>query len=223
MSLAIMLLTYRRLAYAKETLDSTLAHLQTSQEVYVHIASDGDPQEYVDELRAVATAKINRDYVTSSNVNRMGYGASYNAATQVIHNLSGCEYVLVLEDDWKLTRPLDISPMIEVLKASVFGCIRMGYIGYTQELRGTFVSHGGLHWLALDPDSAEPHVFAGHPRLETVAWQRRVGPWTQGLQPGQTEWEVAHRPAARQQVAWPIDMIKPSGDAWVHIGTERSW
>lgn len=223
MGLAIVLLTYNRLDYAKTTLISTLANLKTSEEIRVHIASDGDKQEYIDELRNIVVRYTGEELVTTSNVSRLGYGASYNTATQVVHNLPDVEYVLVLEDDWELMRTLAIDPMICALRDRIFGCVRMGYIGYTQQLRCSFVSHMGYHYLALDPDSPEPHVFAGHPRLETVAWQRSVGEWPAGLQPGQTEWEVAKRPAARQQVAWPISQINPEGDAYAHIGAVRSW
>lgn len=221
--IAIVLLTYNRLDYARVTLTSTLENLKTSEELHVHIASDGDTKEYLGQLREIALEYVCESRVTMSNVSRMGYGASYNTATQVVHNLAGCEYVLPLEDDWELIRPLSIDPMISCLRDRIFGCIRMGYIGYTQQLRCSFVSHMGYHYLTLDPDSSEPHVFAGHPRLETVAWEKRVGPWPQGLQPGQTEWEVAHRREAREQVAWPIGQIGPDGDAFVHVGAIRSW
>lgn len=223
MGLAIVLLTYNRLDYAKTTLQSTLHNLKTLEEIRVHIASDGDTEDYLSELRNIASSYVCEDRITVSNVNRLGYGASYNAATQVVHNIAGVEYVLPLEDDWELMRPLSVDPMIAALRDRVFGCIRMGYIGYTQQLRCSFVDYGGYHYLALDPDSPEPHVFAGHPRLETVAWQRGVGPWEEGLQPGQTEWEVAHRKEARQQIAWPISQISPEGDAFAHIGAVRSW
>lgn len=223
MGLAIVLLTYNRLEYAKTTLISTLANLKTAEDIKIHIASDGDTEDYLDELRKIALQYLDKCQLTVSNVNRLGYGASYNAATQVVHNLSGVEYVLVLEDDWELIRTLAIDPMIAALRDRIFGCIRLGYIGYTQQLKASFVNHMGYHYLALDPESSEPHVFCGHPRLETVAWQRSVGPWEEGLQPGQTEWEVAHRPAARQSVAWPISQVNPEGDCYAHIGAVRSW
>lgn len=224
MGLAIVLLTYNRLDYARTTLVSTLAKLKTSEEIHVHIASDGDPEEYLSELRGVAMTMLGcESKVTATSVSQLGYGASYNAATQVVHNLQDAEFVLPLEDDWELKRVLDIDPILQVLRDRVFGCVRMGYIGYTQQLRCSFVSHANHHWLALDPDSPEPHVFAGHPRIETVAWQKGVGPWPEGLQPGQTEWNVAQRAEARRGVAWPISMINPEGNAFVHIGAERSW
>lgn len=219
--LGVVLLTYNRLAYARETLSSTLDNLRSSEPIHVHIADDGSEQAYRDELLYIARTNDRVANVTVSNSERGGYGANYNLAMQTVH--AHCEYILPLEDDWRLAREFNVDPIIDVLAQRVFGCVRMGYIGYTQTLTCDFVYHGGLHWLALRSDSAEPHVFAGHPRIETKAWSRSVGPWTEGLQPGQTEWDVAHRVASRQQVAWPISLIKPEGDLFHHIGAERSY
>lgn len=215
--LGIMLLTYNRLNYAKQTLESTLQNLVTAEPIRVHIASDGDTDEYIEQLRDIAEGYA----VSVTNSGRNGYGANFNLATQQLH--LDCEFILPLEDDWKLIRRFNIDSILDVLRDRVFGCVRLGYIGYTQTLSCNFVSHNGHHWLSLDSESTEPHVFAGHPRLETVAWERSVGPWDEGLLPGQTEWNVAKRDEARRGVAWPISLIKPEGDAWVHIGSQRSY
>lgn len=223
--LCIMLLTYNRLEYARVTLESTLRNIRTKEDIHIHVASDGDNDDYVNELVDIAQHNYGREVVgvSRSNSGRLGYGANYNAATQIIHNLPDCEYVLPLEDDWELTREFNVDPILQVLSDRVFGCVRMGYIGYTQQLDCSFVSYNNLHYLLLNKDSAEPHVFAGHPRLETVAWQRTVGPWEEGLLPGQTEWEVAKRKEARSGIAWPISLIKPEGDLFAHIGAVRSY
>lgn len=216
--LTVMLLTYSRPEYAERTLKSTLSNLRYSGYMSVHIADDGSPQEnYIKWLCEIASDYV--EEVTFTNAGHMGYGQNYNLACQVVH--PRCKYVLPLEDDWELVRELDVDPFVEAL--SVFGCIRMGYVGYTQRLIGEFESVAGSHYLRLLPDSPEPHVFAGHPRIETVDWARSVGPWPIDNDPGTTEFMVAHRPAARQNVAWPVDAIKPYGDAFCHIGTVRSY
>lgn len=226
--LAIVLLTYNRLDYAKQTLRSTLKNLilPDGETIHVHIADDGSPDGYVRELSEICVASPHVAHWSFSNSEHRGYGANYNLAMQTVHPLSHDPqkgYVLPLEDDWELCRPLDLAPIMATLSQGVFGCVRMGYVGYTQPLRCRFVKHGGLHWLEFDPNSEEPHVFAGHPRLETVAWERTVGPWPEGLNPGETEFTVAHNPLARQGVAWPLSLIDVAGDAFAHIGTIRSY
>lgn len=206
-------------------------------ELTVHIASDGDTPEYINQLKMIVGAS-GRGKCSVSNSEGNGYGANYNLAMQTVHTQLGVRWVLPLEDDWELIRPLDIGGILELLSHegeiepglenevadySIIGCCRMGYIGYTQPLRTAFIKHNGNHYLLFDPLSAEPHVFAGHPRIETVEWERWLGPWPQGLHPGQTEWEVAHKANSREGVVWPIDLIKPYGDAFCHIGTDRSY
>lgn len=216
-ALAVILLTYDRMEYAEVTLRSTLENLAYSGQIDVHIADDGSPDGYRERLAEIAAGYGRVARVTVSNAERRGYGASYNLATHDVH--TDHEIILPLEDDWKLQRPLDIDPMVRLLGHGDIGCIRLGYIGYTQELRAKFIWRESYQWLELDPDSAEPHVFSGNPRLETVAFERNVGLWPEGLNPGETEFTVAHRRQARLGVVWPVDLIHPKGDAFVHIGT----
>lgn len=219
-NVCIMLLTYNRLEYAMRTLATTLQHVRTLGDLSVHIASDGDDDGYMNTLQRLAS-----DYgmlvTTTSNSERAGYGANYNLGTQVVHAYAS--HVLPLEDDWELTRDLDLDVVIGALAELEAGCCRLGYLGYTQPLRGEFAYAAGRHWLRLDSSSPEPHVFAGHPRLETVSWERSVGPWPEGLEPGQTEFAVAHVAEARHGVIWPVQEVKPYGDLFAHIGAERSW
>lgn len=220
--IAVVLLTYNRLEYAKRTLKSLLANLVSDEhEIKWIIASDGDTPEYVAELHDVLCMKVGHDHIVHTNSERGGYGKNFNLAMQSAHE---AEWIMPIEDDWLLERPFIPDRLITSMQALGIGCARLGYVGYTQELRGhlAYDAHSG-HWLVFDPNSSEPHVFAGHPRIEHVAWAREVGPWPEGILPGATEFEVAHRPAARRRVAWPLDVVKPEGDLFAHIGTERSY
>lgn len=214
----LLLLTYDRKDYAVRTLRSALDSLSYSGPVSVHIADDGSGEAYQQELHAIAGGYANVDSVCVTDSQRGGYGRNYNLALQAIHTHS--EIVLPLEDDWELVQPLDLDPLVEALSEGAFGCIRLGYIGYTQELRGSFLRQSGRMYIALDPDSPEPHVWAGHPRLETREWQRKVGPWPEGVHdPGTTEFMVAQTREAREGVVWPVDLVHPRGNLFAHIGT----
>ena len=201
---------------AKRTLESVAENLVCSDDLWLHIADDGSSQDYRDSLWEIAH-RFYGDNVSISNSERNGYGGNYNTATQVIHHIT--DIILPLEDDWELARLLDIDPIVKVLRDGHFDCVRMGYIGYTAELRGTLRYHEGIHWLEFDPTSSERHVFAGGPRLETVEFERRVGPWNEKMEQGLTEFEVSGRDESRKGVAWPVDLIRLTGDAFVHIGT----
>ena len=220
--LTVMLLTYDRWEYATRTLAGVFGHLTYPEPYRIHIADDGSPPNYVADLVGFAQTR-GRDIgtvISSTNSMRKGYGASYNLATQTVH--ASADIVLVLEDDWELQRELDVVRLARAFEIKDVGCVRLGYVGYTQDLRARFADVNGDKYLELDPSSPERHVFAGHPRLETVRWERQVGPWPEGLDPGATEFEVAGIDAARHGVVWPIDLVATRGDLFYHIGTNRA-
>jgi glycosyltransferase involved in cell wall biosynthesis len=220
--IAIVLLTYNRLSYAEKTLRSTLDNLVTSHTLAFHLASDGDTEKYISRLRKIAEKSNRFNRIDVTNSQRGGYGKNYNIMTQIVHSHSN--YILPLEDDWELTRELDLDPLVRVLDSSVpIESIRLGYLGWTQKLSGYVEKYEGNAYLVFDPMCDEPHIFSGHPRLETVNYQRRVGLWPEGLKPGETEFSVALRREARKQVAWPMDLLHTNGNMYAHIGTIRSY
>lgn len=221
----VCLLTYGRLEYAKRTLQTCLDNILVGHPhppVSVHIASDGDSPEYINELVDLAGGFITVQGVSVTNSHRGGYGKNINLATQVIHQFA--DYVLMLEDDWELTQHLNLNELIADMEEDrVIDCVRLGYLSHTQPLFGEVRAVRNSHYLLLDPDSPEPHVFAGHPRLESVARQRAMGLWQEGRPPGETEFMMSHILRARRGVAWPMDLVHPRGDLFAHIGSVRSY
>jgi len=227
----ICLLTYtggdpstaeRRLWCAQLTLESTLQNIKCSLPIHVHIAHDGSPIEHV--MKLVETAEIYGYKPSVTNSDRRGYGANYNAATLHTHEF---EYILPLEDDWRLVRPLDLDVMISWLdggcrEGTRFNSVRLGYLGSLQPITGTVYHGPGGSMLHLHPTSPELHVFSGHPRLDTREYQRRIGFWPEGETPGDTEIAVSFRKEAREGILWPMDFVRTSGDLFVHIGDIKS-
>lgn len=228
-TIAVLLLTYQRPELARLTLETFFLHVQYSGRFHVHIADDGSSPAYAAGLGDLAASYHGVVRVSTTNAERGGYGKSFNLATQQLH--TDYELVLPLEDDWELVKSFNLDPLVKALLCPLelvgpapIRCIRLGYIGWTQPLRGEFVAHpgAGQQYLMLDASSPEPHVFAGHPRLETRDFQRDVGPWPEGLPAGETEFVVAHRPAARVGVVWPVDLIPARGGLFAHIGAQKA-
>ena len=162
---------------------------------------------------------------------------------QVTHQWA--DAVLVLEDDWELRRELDTSTIVKMLAIGGHQSrdewqwavpppdnfrarsVRLGYLGFQWPLAAHLFKTDESLWMALDPDSPEQNVAAGHPRIETVAYQQSVGPWDEGHNPGMTELGWAQRWEARQGVVWPLTLVSLtgsiSGDMFAHIGAERSY
>lgn len=220
--IAIVLLTCarpeERKEYAKRTLRG-LRSLRCSEDLWLHVADDGSEQGFRDEMMELARDQFG-EHTSVSNSEGRGYGASYNLATQLVHSVA--DLVLPLEDDWEVVREFDLSPVANVLRAGIFSCVRMAYIGYTDDLLAKFVYYENMQWLALDPNSPEKHVFAGGPRLEMREFERKLGPWPEGLSAGHTELEVCSRVEAREGIAWPIELIRLRGDLFVHIGSKQA-
>lgn len=216
--LAIVLLTYNRLDYAQKTLEHALKHCKYSDELLVHIADDGSPDDYVCQL--MQTAENLGFNPTNTITPRRGYGGSYNAAMKTL--LENVDYVLPLEDDWHLTSDLNLDFLIGVLEDEPrINCIRLGYIGYFHPLFAEFLYVRNHHFLLLDPNSPSQYIFSGGPRVERISYTRNLGVWPELTPAGETELEVCRRPESRLGVAWPVDLIKPSGDLFVHFGTRQ--
>lgn len=227
-----MLLTYcsgpedPRGMYAEMTLASVLNKLEFPGQVSVHIADDGSFPGYSQRLQEIAGGFNHVKGVTATDGNRGGYGHSYNLATQVIHAYSP-DIILPLEDDWiiqdgphGLTPSLNVEPFVrDLMEDERIDCIRFGYLGFTQALRGEIiVGPSEQKYILFDSDSPERHVFAGHPRFETLAFERCVGPWPEGFDPGTTEFIVSGMPQARNRVVWPLDIWQ----RFAHIGTHQA-
>lgn len=220
--IAIVMFTHakpvERRHYAQRTFES-LGLLKATEDFWFHLADDGSDQDFRDEIMVQARLWLGNNTSVSNSEGR-GYGASYNRSSQITHGIA--DILLPLEDDWEISREFDLDPFAKVLRDGRFNCIRMGYIGYTDTLRAEFRYYDGRHYLELDPESPEKHIFAGGPRLETRDFQRTLGEWPEGLSAGATELAVVSKAAARQGIACPISDIKPNGDLFLHIGTNKA-
>lgn len=241
--LAVVLITAGRIDYAVDTLRSAMVNLQHDGPTLWHIADDSDDDAYVSRLTDLANTLRPGDPVTVSRVHARSYGANVNAASQSVHQWA--DYVLSLEDDWRCLRPLDTAPILKMLACEGHQdkaewqwavppppsfraqSVRLGYLGYQWEIDAHLFKTDECLWMGLCPDSKDQNVQAGHPRIETVAYQRSVGPWNETTNPGMTELDWVQRPAARQGVVWPLSLVSLSnsvtGDAFGHIGQTRSY
>ena len=191
--------------------------------VHIHVADDNSRRDMLEEL--LETIRGYGYDPTISHGMGEGYGASHNAATQVIHDRS--DLILPLEDDWELVRPLPLDRLARYFDNPEVRSIRLGYIGWTQRLSGHVIKANDDTCLLFDPDALEPHVNAGHPRIETVAYQRDVGPWAEGIDAGAVEFAWCSLRAAREGVVWPMDLGMSAsqggeGSYFCHIGTRQA-
>lgn len=241
--LAVIVLTAHRLDYAVRTAAATARLLEHDGPVYWHIADDGDDDNYIGAVAdAIRQHRGRNAVVTVTQASGRGYGASFNLASQVVHQVA--DLVLPLEDDWELLRRFDTAPIVRMLARGGWQSreewpwavnppegfearsVRLGYLGYQWPVTMHLFKTDESLWAALDPASPEQHVATGHPRIETVAYEREVGPWAEGLSPGMTELAWCQLPAARRGVVWPLTLVSLtgsiSGDLFAHIGAVKA-
>lgn len=214
--ITVMLLTYDRYEYAEKTLINFLNNVVCSDELHVHIADDGSPGDYVDKLKYAAGCYDKVKSVGATISNRRGYGGNYNLATHAIHGTS--DFVFPLEDDWKLVRQLNLDGYIQDLTETKYNAVRFGYLGWTYQQLCELVGINFRTYIHLLPDSTNQYVFSGHPRIEKVSYQRNIGLWPEGLNPGQTEINVASRMEAREGILIHLENYAP----FVHFGDVKS-
>ena len=215
-NVAICLLTYKRTEYALKTVRAALSNVWCSYPLYLHIADNGSGREHIDAIKAEAS-KYALAGIGVSEALGGGYGHNYNVATQHLHPY--VDYILMLEDDWILNKPLDLDRLIGVLAAGD-ACIRLGNIGVVQGIYASLIVQGSQMFWELNAKSPDQYIFSGNPRFETRGWERAVGPWPENLSPGETELAVGRRVAARSRVFWPLG--QSPFEVFGHIGAERT-
>lgn len=252
MSLAIVFYTAqgpdsRRTKYAVEAARHLREHVVWPEPIWWHIADDGSDPAHLAAINRAALEQ--RPYGheighwTVSDSGGKGYGPNVNAARDFLTAEGPPEFLLCVEDDWRLVRPIALERMMDALREPEMadvGMVRLSYIAYTAPLFGLFRWAADRHWLELRRDSEEGFIFSGNPRLEHwgfqegFRWADGAGALTHGKNrgwPGDYELDAAWRLKLREagprtEILYPLDFIPPSAsDAsyFQHFGAERSF
>lgn len=223
--IVIILLTYERTEYAARTIHAACKYLRYP-DLRWYIADDGSSQKHIDTIRTTLEFYSDPSYARgisicgSHTIPNGTYGANANRAMEFAHTVS--PLTLWLEDDWELTRPLDLYPYAALLmEQEQFGMVRLGYLNI--DVAGLSMGYSGhLYWW-LNRDSPSGYVFTGHPSLRHKRFHDAYGKYPEGLKPGETElgmaWQYKSNPGPG--ILYPVAMGEygPFG----HIGEKQSY
>lgn len=212
--IVVIIQTWERTECAVRTIRAARQHLRYP-DLRWYVADDGSRMEHVEAVMQALEGVV---YV-GGHTERLGYGATANKAIHAAEQVS--RLLLFLEDDWELTRDLDLYPYAALLMESTeIGMVRLGNLNL--DIRGRTWAHGGVVYWKLD---REPHiegtpVFTGHPSLRHRRYREAYGPYPEGLIPGDTELAYAYQfrqgsPDA-PGIVWPADY--PPTSYFGHIG-----
>lgn len=216
----VVLLTCKRTEYAIRTIAAVGTYLHYPNWSW-YIADDGSPDDHHVAVGHACTA-TGRPIVSHHN-EAVSYGMGANKALEVAFQHG--QLVLMLEDDWELTQPLDIWKWAAVLmERPDIGMVRTGYLN--TGLRAELISHyGSLYWMLDDTDSRHHSsmAFAGHPALMHQRFFESYGGYPEHWQPGETELRMAWQVSAAKgpAVVWPAEL--GSAGPWAHIGGIQSY
>ena len=216
--LAIIFLTYKRTAYATRTIQGIAENLHYEDGAILwYVADDGSEADHTGAI--VRELEWTGQTLAEIRSNRNGYGANANWAQRRAG--SRCVAFLMLEDDWYLHQPLDVTPYVRLLtqKPQHAGFIRLGHLPINLDLES--VGHDGRMYLNVKKSTQ--YAFSGNPHLKTPYTVACYGEYPAGKNPGDTEiaYDAQVRSKDGPNILWPLWI----GDRFLfaHIGEKKSY
>jgi len=220
----VIMTTYNRQSVAVRTVQAMLQNLQYPDgELRWIICDDGSSDEhYLDPIVTLLTKTERDDIFLQGLVNgkRRGVGWMMNTAIRLVKETFGGQLLMILEDDWELVRPLDISPYADLLVSHVdMGMVRLGYL--SPNINATIISRNDRLWWKIEPNG-ETYRYSGHPSVRHIRFHEVYGLFDEGLPPGYTELSMCGKVNAKPNgpaILIPIEYEQRWG-FFHHIGSE---
>lgn len=146
--MTVILITYgstpERTEYAVRTVRAVAQHLRYPNWSW-YFSDDGSGEEH---LSVVTDALLSSGHrILNGHSDHISYGAGVNLGLQAAFGEG--DLVLMLEDDWELSRSLDVWKYAALLmERPDIGMVRMGYLN--AGLAGTLLGHNGTAYWVLD-------------------------------------------------------------------------
>ena len=183
-----------------KTIEALKENIQYSNLAWI-IADDGSENFPKDALYTMLEGYPR----TFLNAERKGVGRSKNLALR--HAFTHSPFVLLLEDDWVLSQPLDLNAHVRVMQENTnVGIIRLGYLG--GEMTGQFTGLSGrTYWKLLHKSGF--YVYSGQVSLRHQRFYSSVGYHVESATAGKEEEEMCHRYndiVSVPDILWPAEL-----------------
>jgi len=211
MHLAICIPTYNRAQIVGQCVQAIRQNL-TGAELHFFIGIAGN-----DETEKVFMGRTN-----VSPIQNLGAGLGKNLNDLLRIAFRQYDYVMQLDDDHILTKPMNIGPVLEAMeKDARLSWVRLMHVAahnLVADLDGSFWK---VRW-----DSPEVYIASNRPHIKHRRFHETFGMYPENIKLGLTEEGFCHQ--CRNQakeidkpplVAVPLDLPTESG--WEHIG--QSW
>lgn len=231
--IAIGLVTYRRTEEALRTVKSTCENLVYPKELRsFYVGDDGSDPKHISAI--IAELSDREENIIGYHSDRLRHkgeedthnaGLGWNKTLGLCHQKS--DFVLWLEDDWELEKPLEIIPYVRLLQEREdvgivsFRILSVGAdvhtVGHTVE------GYGGQVYLKYLRTTQ--YAFSGNPYLRHARYTRHYGTFAEDRNPGLMELhqDDQYRLAVGDAPEiWRPAEISPWG-GWAHIGSTKTW
>jgi len=219
-NITILLLVYLRdndrLEYATKTIQGLIKNLHYDGKLAWYIADGFGNSERLDQL----FSSLENERTIGIHCEKMTPGANWNRGLVECYKWS--DYVLVMEDDWLLPEPFDITPYVKLLQENEqVGIVRFGTLtlGMICHVKG----HDGRHYLEMD--HKPQYAFSGNPHLRHKRLNQAIGLYNENIQPSPGDVEIDFDYRFRQQneiKIWRPASISGWG-VFNHIGAVQSY
>jgi hypothetical protein len=225
--LSIVLATYKRTDMALETIRSTCERLQYPREARAwYVADDGSPKNHfeaclnlLDELGERVIGSHNERIRPEGQEDTFYAGMGWNRAMGICHQNS--DFMLFLEDDWRLAENLDMRFYIKLLQdREEVGMVSFRILSIENDVR----TKGYEGRMFLEYLRTTQYSYSGNPNLRHARFTKDYGWFHESRSPGDIELDMddRYRNKVESSKIWRPLGISPWG-AWEHIGTEKSW
>lgn len=218
-NITILLLTYLNNETRKQY------PLQTIQGIKNNLRYDGKLAWYIAE--GYGNIQVNDLFLELSHERVIGWHSEYltpgaNWNKGLIECYKRSDYVLVMEEDWLLPAPFDITPYVQLLQEKEdvcmvrFGTLTLGMICHVK-------GHNGRHYLEMD--HRPQYAFSGNPHLRHKRLNQAIGLYNERISPSPGDVEIDFDYRFRQQnelKIWrPADL--PGYGIFNHVGVIQSY
>ncbi len=197
----ILICTYNRLSEIQQTMAALRANLFYPQDKLRWIVCDDcSPATYLKALKKNPHFKGVDFRVTPVN---SGWGVNVNNGLGAVETA----YIFFIEDDYVLTRPLDLRIGVAVMEKKQMGMLRyrgtaghhLVYHGLQADIQETLPAYregrgvpGITQVLLLDSGSPDLYIYSHGPHLKHRRFHEFYGMYPTGLKLGETEESYAH-------------------------------
>lgn len=226
-NLAICMVTYKRTAEALKTIRSTLKNIGYPQELIgFYLADDGSDDKHHTALLKELTkqgvrilGEHNERFREDDEETKFNCGKGWNKGLGICHQFS--DFVLWLEDDWIMEKPLDLVPYVQLLQERE----DVGLISFRILSVGADVhTKGHMGEVYLDYLKTTQYAYSGNPNLRHARFTKKYGWFAEDRSPGLIELAMDDSFRTREDgiSIWrPVSISIWGG--WSHIGTEKTW